>query len=252
MATSRGHLELAACRQNVLEILTPKDLLCLPNQKKNPSQSKPSQQLPVEPPADKQIKLESSQSSSQRITVTEFPSDELYENSDNNLYSTSDVEYLPELDSGSRPQPVSRTLSSQSDYSRPQPVSRTSSQSEYMRPLTSAIYEHFTSFIDSVTGLKCCECNHCSKSYAYGSGTTTSKNRRKKEHKIDITDRNELKQATYNDNIITALSRQPAVEEHRKTCQLTEHLAQSMDEKTLEYLYLPLQWLGSWRKSQQS
>lgn len=72
------------------------------------------------------------------------------------------------------------------------------------------------------------------------------------EHKIDITDRNELKQATYNDNIITALSRQPAVEVHRKTRQLTEHLAQSMDEKPLEYLYLPLQWLESWRKSQQS
>ena len=107
-------------------------------------------------------------------------------------------------------------------------------------------------YIDSITGLECCKRNHCSTSYAYGSGTTTSKIHLKKEHKIDITDRNELKQATYNDNIITALSRQPALEEGRKTRQLTEHLAQSMNKKSLEYLYPPLQWLGSWRKSQQS
>ena len=144
MAISRKHLVLAACRQNILEILKPKDLLCLPNQEKHLPQSKPTQQLPVEPPADKQTKLESRQSSSQRTTVTENPSDKLYEASDNDLYSMSDVEYFPELDSDYRPHPVSRTLSSKSDNSRSQPVSRTSSQSEYMRPLTSAIHEHFT------------------------------------------------------------------------------------------------------------
>ncbi|MCJ1265455.1 hypothetical protein MMC22_005333, partial [Lobaria immixta] len=184
-------------------------------------------------------KLKSSQSSPKRTTVTENPFDKLYEDGDNDFYSTSDVEYLPELDCGFRPQSLSQTLSSKPDYSRPQAVSRTSSQPEYMQPLTYAIHEYFTSFIDSITGLECCKRNHCSKLYAYGSGTTTSKIHLKKEHKIDITDRNELKQATYNDNIITALSHQPALEEGRKTRQLTEHLAQSMNKKSLEYLYLP-------------
>lgn len=62
-------------------------------------------------------------------------------------------------------------------------------------------------------------------------------NHLEKEHKIDIKDRNELKQAIYNKDVVTASSRQPALDEDRKKRQLTEHRTRSIDKKTLEYLY---------------
>ena len=84
--------------------------------RKSSSQSKPTQQLPLEPPADKQTKLESSQSSPKRTTVTEKPFDKLYEDGDNDFYSTSNVEYLPKLDMAFvlshflKPSPLSQTI----------------------------------------------------------------------------------------------------------------------------------------------
>ena len=64
------------------------------------------------------------------------------------------------------------------------------------------------------------------------------KNHLKKEHKIDVKDRNEAKQAVYDENIAVALKRQPVLDEDRKRRQFTERLTQSLDKKTLEYLYI--------------
>ena len=122
--------------------------------------------------------------------------------------------------------------------SNPLPTPATASSSAYKRPLTSGIYEHFTYIVDSVTGLKRYNCKHCSTTYAYGSGTTTSRNHLKKKYKIDVSDRNTSKQGVYNQNIATALSRQPALDEDWKNRQIAEHLAQSVDKNTLEYLYI--------------
>ena len=47
-----------------------------------------------------------------------------------------------------------------------------------------------------------------------------------------------MKHGVYNQNIVTALSCQPALEENRKKRQVADHLAQSVDKKTLEYLYI--------------
>lgn len=86
--------------------------------KKASSESKSTQQLTMKPPAAKQTKSRDNQFSSQRTTLTNNLSDQLYEDRDDNN-SLSDVEFPTMIDDNSRPKPVSRTSSSKARYKRP-------------------------------------------------------------------------------------------------------------------------------------
>lgn len=196
-----------------------KRLVIPPKQKKAPIQSTVQQSKSASQLLTKRPRLNTSQTSLLSATLPakyiggDFDhDDDLYEDPDD----VSDAGALTDTDSN----PFS-TLA-------------TASSSAYKRLLTSGIYEHFTYIVDSVTGLKRYKCKHCSTTYAYGSGTTTLRNHLKKEHKIDVSDRNTSKQGVYNQNIATALSRQPALDEDWKNRQIAEHLAQSVDKKCYE------------------